>query len=141
MRRRKKILYEFGDVDKRNNRITEKVVVEGLGGSEKINALIDTGAQRSLIDLKLASKIGAKLTGNINRVGGLEQDSDKYEVEIGVLLSHRKDRFLNSENVKINLILTLWPNLNKRIGYPLLLGMDFWLNAEKKNLRFSLNLE
>ena len=138
---KKRIYYEFGDIDRSNNRITETLHVKGLGSTEKVRALIDTGAQRSLIDLKLASEIGAQLTGNINRVGGLEQDSEKYEVKIQISLTKKNNRYISASDAEIDLILTLWPGLNKRVGFPLLLGMDFWFGAEKKNLRFSLNLE
>ena len=139
--KRKKVFYEFGEIDKTNNRITEMLTVEGLEKSKKIEALIDTGAQRSLIDLKLASEIGIKLTGEINRVGGLESDSEKLEGKIRIELDNSNNRYMTVKDTTVDLVLTLWPNLNQRVGFPLLLGMDFWLAAEKRNMKFSLNLD
>jgi predicted aspartyl protease len=139
--KKKKVFYEFGEIDKTNNRITEMLTVEGLEKSKKIEALIDTGAQRSLIDLKLASEIGIKLTGEINRVGGLESDSEKLEGKIRIELDNSNNRYMTVKDATVDLILTLWPNLNQRVGFPLLLGMDFWLAAEKRNMKFSLNLD
>ena len=117
------------------------MLFRSLEKSKKIEALIDTGAQRSLIDLKLASEIGIKLTGEINRVGGLESDSEKLEGKIRIELDNSNNRYMTVKDTTVDLVLTLWPNLNQRVGFPLLLGMDFWLAAEKRNMKFSLNLD
>ncbi|MHA1340805.1 MAG: hypothetical protein ACTSRZ_08015 [Promethearchaeota archaeon] len=140
MKKSHKIFYEFGEIDRQSKRVTETIIVKGLASSKKIKALIDTGAQRSLIDLQLAADVGAKLTGNINRVGGLERDVEQLETKIIIILNKKNNRY-NIEEKEIELVLTIWPNLIRRVSYPLLLGMDFWVAVEKHNFRFSINLD
>lgn len=121
--------------------MTERVYVRGQRGGKFVEALVDTGAQRSLVDVSLASEIGLRLTGRSNNVGGLERDLQKLEAEIEIFLNRRpKKRFRHKGEMYFKFPLTIWEDLRLRVGYPLLLGMDFLLAAEKYGDRFTIEI-
>jgi|SRR5271157_2476710 len=133
----------IGIVDKMNHRLTEPVFVKGQYGGKTVEALVDTGAQRSLIDVYLANEIGARLTGRANNVGGLEHDTRKLEAEVEIFTgnstTHRRPKGKKGE-LYFKIPLTIWEDLKERVGFPLLLGMDFLLSAEKNGEQFTIEI-
>ncbi len=105
-----------------------------------MEALVDTGAQRSLVDVFLANEIGIKLTGRKNNVGGLERDSQKLEAELEIFMGQRHNKQPRRGEMYFKLLLTIWEDLRDRVGFPLLLGMDFLLAAEQYGEKFTIEI-
>ncbi len=93
------------------------------------------------MDVILAKEVGLRLTGRSNNVGGLESDAQKLEAEIEIFLGHKpKKRLLRKGEMYFNFHLTIWEDLRLRVGFPLLLGMDFLLAAEKYGEKFTIEI-
>ncbi len=135
-----RIFATIGIVDHANRRLTERVFVRGQRGGKTVEALVDTGAQRSLIDVSLANEIGIRLTGRRNNVGGLESDSQKLEAELEIFVGRAKKGRSHKKEMYFKIFLTIWEDLKSRVGFPLLLGMDFLLAAEKYGESFTIEI-
>ncbi len=74
-------------------------------------------------------------------MGGLESDTRKPEAEIEIFTRRGSKKAHGKRGeMYFKIYLTIWDDLKSRVGFPLLLGMDFLLAAEKHGEQFTIEI-